>query len=85
MKCDKFPEKTKKIKDFLFLKYEDIIKQFYKSEKFDEFKKNELTQFFNEGIIKEKKISLLEENGLVKLFEMTKKKRKRELFSSISL
>ena len=85
LKCDKFPEKTKKIKDFLFLKYEDIIKQFYKSEKFDEFKKGELTQFFNEGIIKEKKISLLEENGLVKLFEMTKKKRKRELFSSISL
>jgi hypothetical protein len=65
--------------------YEDIIKLFYKSEKFEEFKKDELTQFFNEGIKKEKNISLLEDDGLVRLFKMTKKKRKRNLFSSISL
>jgi hypothetical protein len=47
------------------------------------FKNNELTKFFNDGIEKEKNISLLEEDGLVKLFQMTKKKRKRELFSSV--
>ena len=85
LEFSKFPEKTKKIKDFLFLKYEDIIKLFYDSEKFDEFKKNDLTQFFNEGIKKEKNISLLEDYGLIELFKMTKKKRKRNLFSSISL
>ena len=79
---NKFPEKSKEIKDFLNLKYEDIIKLFYKSEKFKEFKENEMTKFFNAGIEKEKKISLLEDEGLVKLFKMTKKKRKRELFSS---
>ena len=79
---NKFPEKSKEIKDFLNLKYEDIIKLFYKSEKFKDFKENEMTKFFNAGIEKEKKISLLEDEGLVKLFKMTKKKRKRELFSS---
>ena len=74
-------EKVKKIKDYLFLKYEDIIKLFYKSEKFKEFKENDVTKFFEEGIKKEKNISLLEDEGLIKLFQMTKKKRKRELFS----
>ena len=74
----KYPEKAKNIKDFLSMKYEDIISLFYKSEKFQKFKNSELTRFFNDGIKKEKHISLLEENGLVKLFQMTKKKRKRE-------
>ena len=74
--------KIEKIKEFLSLKYEDIIKLFYKSEAFEEFKEKELTKFFNDGMIKEKKISLLEENGLLNLFKMTKKKRKREFFFS---
>ena len=75
-------EKTKKIREYLSLKYEDAIKLFYKSERFKEFKENETTKFFEEGIKKEKNISLLEDGGLIKLFQMTKKKRKRELFSS---
>lgn len=79
---NKDPEKIKEIKDFLFLKYEDIIKKFYKSEKFDEFKKKELTQFFNDGMIKVKNISLLKDNGLLDLFKMTNKKRKKQFFSS---
>ena len=79
---NKFPEKSKEIKDFLDLKYEDIIKLFYKSEKFEEFKENEMTKFFSEGIKKEKKISLLEDEGLITLFKITNKKRKKELFSS---
>ena len=73
----KYPEKTKKIKEFLDLKYEEIIKLFYKSSKFEEFRNTKLTQFFDEGIKSQKKISLLEDEGLLKLFEMTKKKRKR--------
>lgn len=75
-------EKKKEIIEFLSLKYEDIIKLFYKSEKFQKFKKNEITKFFNEGIKKEKNISLLEDFGLIKLFKMTNKKRKREIFVS---
>ena len=75
-------EKKKEIIEFLSLKYEDIIKLFYKSEKFQKFKENEITKFFNEGIKKEKNISLLEDFGLIKLFKLTNKKRKREIFVS---
>jgi hypothetical protein len=77
----KIPENVKKIKDFLSLKYEDIIKLFYRSKNFDEFKKYELTDFFTTGMKKEKNIELLKNDGLVTLFQMTKKKRKRELFT----
>jgi hypothetical protein len=77
----KYPEKTKKIKEFLELSYEDIIKKFYKSSNFEEFRNTKLTQFFDEGIRSQKKISLLEDEGLLKLFEMTKKKRKRNFAS----
>ena len=77
----KYPEKTKKIKEFLDLTYEDIIKLFYKSSNFEEFRNTKLTQFFDEGIKSQKKISLLEDEGLLKLFEMTKKKRKRNFAS----
>lgn len=76
----KFPEETKKIKDFLNLTYEDIIRLFYESENFQEFKDDELTEFFDEGIKKEKNISLLKDYGLIKLFKMTNKKRKRQIF-----
>ena len=77
----KYPEKTKKIKEFLDLTYEQIIKLFYKSSNFEEFRNTKLTQFFDEGIRSQKKISLLEDEGLLKLFEMTKKKRKRNFVS----
>jgi hypothetical protein len=77
----KYPEKTKKIKEFLDLTYEQIIKLFYKSSNFEEFRNTKLTQFFDEGIRSQKKISLLEDEGLLKLFEMTKKKRKRNFAS----
>ena len=74
--------KSGEIKKFLSLKYEEIIKRFYNSKSFNEFKQLEKTKFFEEGIKKEKNISLLDEDGLLKLFQMTKKKRKREIFSS---
>ncbi len=76
----KHPEKKKEIIDFLSLKYEEIIKLFYKSKKFKKFKENEMTKFFADGIKKEKNISLLEDDGLIKLFKMTNKKRKRKIF-----
>ena len=47
LRYDKNPEKAKKIKEFLSLKYEDIIQLFYKSENFNEFKNRKLTIFFN--------------------------------------
>ena len=78
----KHPEKKKEIIDFLSLKYEEIIKLFYKSQKFNKFKENEMTKFFADGIKKEKNISLLEDDGLIKLFKMTNKKRKRKIFFS---
>ena len=80
----KHPEKNKEIIDFLSLKYEEIIKLFYKSKKFQKFKENEMTKFFADGIKKEKNISLLEDDGLIKLFKMTNKKRKRKIFFSHS-
>ena len=80
----KHPEKKKEIIDFLSLKYEEIIKLFYKSKKFQKFKENEMTKFFADGIKKEKNISLLEDDGLIKLFKMTDKKRKRKIFFSHS-
>ena len=63
------------------LTYQEIIKLFYKSSNFEEFRNTKLTQFFDEGIKSQKKISLLEDEGLLKLFEMTKKKRKRNFVS----
>ena len=67
------------------MSYEELIKNFYKSEQFKIFKENKMTQFFCEGILKEKQISLLEDNGLINLFELAKRKRKREIFSSKNL
>lgn len=67
------------IVQFLHLTYENIIKRFYDSNHFETFKKKKLTQYFCQGIQEEKNISLLEKNGLIKLFksyEFTKKKRK---------
>ena len=80
----KHPEKKKEIMDFLSLKYEEIIKLFYKSKKFQKFKENEMTKFFADGIKKEKNISLLEDDGLIKLFKINNKKRKRKIFFSHS-
>ena len=76
------PKKTKKISKFLSSTYEDIIEQFYKSKKFKAFKKKDNIKSITERFKKVKNISLFEENGLIKLFKMTQKKRKRELFCS---
>ena len=75
----------KDVVQFLRLKYEDIISRFYDSNSFKAFKEKKITQFLCQGIQKEKNISLLEKNGLIKLFksfEFTKKKRKGKFFVS---
>ena len=75
----------KDVVQFLHLKYEDIISRFYDSNTFKAFKEKKITQFLCQGIQKEKNISLLEKNGLIKLFksfEFTKKKRKGKFFVS---
>ena len=78
----KYPEKTKKINKFLSSTYKKIIEQFYKSKKFKAFKEKDNIKYITERFKKVKNISLFEENGIIKLFKMTQKKRKRELFCS---
>ena len=58
------------MRDFVEKTYEELIKDFYLSEEFEEFKKSELAQFHDEGVIKQEKISLLEENGFIRLINI---------------
>ena len=66
------------IKDFFEMTYRDLITKFYDSLEFINFKEDAKTKFFNEGVIKQEKFSLLEDYGLIKLFMMIKKKRSRD-------
>ena len=70
-------ESMKRIKSFFEMSYEDLIKRFYDSPKFTEFKNYENTKFYDDGTIKQEGFSLLEEYGLIKLFKMLQKKRSR--------
>ena len=74
---EKLPENLEKVKNFLEMKYEDLIKMFYDSEEFKSFKNEKKTIFFDDGIKAQEGFSLLEDYGLIKLFKMLKKKRKR--------
>ena len=70
-------ESAKKIKDYFEMTYEELIKQFYDSDEFNTFKENTRTKFFDEGTINQEGFSLLKDYGLIKLFKMLKKKRKK--------
>jgi hypothetical protein len=82
--CDKFendhhlPENFKKVYDF-FKKtsYEDLIKKFYDSEKFINFKKDYMTKYYDEGFMQQEGFSLLKDYGLIRQLKTLKKKRKR--------
>ena len=76
---DHLPESVKKVKDLIEMKYEDLIRMFYDSDCFIDFKEKEKDkiQFHDEGIKLQEGFSLLEDYGLIKLF----KKRKRYQFS----
>ena len=63
-------EANDRLREFLEKTYEELIKDFYLSEEFEEFKKSEIAQFHDEGVIKQEKISLLEENGFIRLINI---------------
>lgn len=75
---DNLSYSMRNIKDFFEMTYRDLITKFYDSLEFINFKEDAKTKFFNEGVIKQEKFSLLEDYGLIKLFMMIKKKRSRD-------
>jgi len=70
-------ESMKRIKSFFEMTYEDLIKRFYDSDKFFEFKDYDNTKFYDDGTIKQEGFSLLDQYGLINLFKMLEKKRSR--------
>ena len=75
---DNISESLRKIKNFFEMRYEDLIRKFYDSYEFIDFKNDETTIFYDEGVIKQEKFSLLKDYGLIKLFKMIQKKRSRD-------
>ena len=71
-------DNLRKIKNFFEMSYEDLIKKFYDSYEFLVFKNDEYTIHYDEGMKKQEKFSLLKDYGLIKLFKMIQKKRKRD-------
>ena len=74
---DNLPESLKEIKEFLEMNYEQLIMKFYDSSEFNIFKEDNRSKFFNDGIRAEKGFSILENYGLIRLFKMIGRKRKR--------
>jgi hypothetical protein len=74
---DNLPENLKEIKEFLEMNYEQLIMKFYDSSEFNSFKEDNRSKFFNDGIKVEKGFSILENYGLIRLFKMIGRKRKR--------
>ncbi len=68
----------KRIKDFFDMNYEELIKKFYDSYEFNNFREDIKTKFYDEGTKRQEGFSLLENYGLINLFKMTNKKRKRD-------
>lgn len=75
---DNLSENLKEIKEFLETNYESLIMKFYDSFEFTIFKEDNRSKFFNNGIKAEKGFSILENYGLIRLFKMIGRKRKRE-------
>jgi hypothetical protein len=75
---DNISESLRKIKNFFEMRYEDLIRKFYNSYEFIDFKNDETTIFYDEGVKKQEKFSLLKDYGLIKLFKMIQKKRSRD-------
>ena len=68
----------KAIKDFFDMSYKELIIKFYESYDFTDFKEDAKTKFYDEGTIRQEGFSLLEDYGLIKIFMILKKKRKRD-------
>lgn len=75
---DKLSENLRNIKNFFEMNCKVLIKNFYNSIEFKAFKEDDKTKFFDEGTIKQEGFSLLENYGLINLFSMLKKKRRRD-------
>lgn len=75
-KYEILPDNLKKIKNFLEMSYEDLIKAFYESKEFYTFKNDKRTKFYDDETKAQEGFSLLEGYGLIKLFKLLKKKRK---------
>lgn len=63
------------IKKYFEMKYEDLIKQFYKSDELINFKKEEKTIFFDKGTKDQEGFAISEDLGLIRIF---RRKRKRD-------
>ena len=63
------------IKKYFEMKYEDLIKQFYKSDELINFKKEEKTIFFDKGTKEQEGFAISEDLGLIRIF---RRKRKRD-------
>ena len=74
----KLSNNLKAIKDFFDMSYKDLIIKFYESNEFTNFKEDAKTKFYDEGTVRQEGFSLLEDYGLIKIFMMLKKKRKRD-------
>ena len=70
------PENFQKILNFLEMTYEDLITNFYDSEEFKDFKEDIKSKFYEYGLEKKnkshgnKKLSILKDYGLIKIFKM---------------
>ena len=71
-------ENLKRIKNFFEMNYKELIIQFYNSNDFNEFKIDNKTIDYDKKTIEQEGFSLLTNYGLIKLFNMTNKKRKRD-------
>ena len=74
---DNLSENVRKVKDFLEMNYEELIRMFYDSSDFIVFKEDHMTKFFDEGTKKQEGFSLLDDYGLIKVFKMLNHKKKR--------
>lgn len=68
-------QSVQKIVELLLKTYEQIIEEFYCSSKFIELYNDETAKFYDEEFRKQKKFSLLEKNGLIRLFKGGKGKK----------
>ena len=60
-------ESNGRLREFMNKTYEELIKDFYRTEEFVEVKNSEIAEFHDEGMVKQEKLSLLEKDGLLSL------------------
>ena len=77
-KAGNLSDNIRRIKDFFEMSYEELIKKFYDSYEFNNFRDDIKTKFYDDGTKEQEGFSLLENYGLIKLFKMINKKRGRK-------